>query len=90
MREALQDAFSWYNNEGLPQWNACQESEDLGALRSLQEEAEQVRRRCDAAPYRLNKWSSSFPSMTHHKAGCHFKLLPVFALSGASDAMMRK
>ena len=52
MREALQDAFSWYNNEGLPQWNACQESEDLGALRSLQEEAEQVRRRCDTAPYK--------------------------------------
>ena len=70
MREALQDAFSWYNNEGLPQWNACQESEDLGALRSLQEEAEQVGSDVTLHPTMKQMDSTSFPSI--REAVCHF------------------
>ena len=40
--QALRDALRWYQLEGLPQWNACQEAEDLEGLRALKEEAEMV------------------------------------------------
>ncbi|GAX74990.1 hypothetical protein CEUSTIGMA_g2436.t1 [Chlamydomonas eustigma] len=42
VRDALVDAHNWYVNDGLPQWNACQEDEDMEALKSLQSEAEQL------------------------------------------------
>lgn len=42
MRQTLEEAYSWYAEEAMPQWNASQEREDLEALKELYGEAEQV------------------------------------------------
>ena len=44
MRQTLEEAYSWYAEEAMPQWNASQQEEDLEALKELYGEAEQVRR----------------------------------------------